>query len=276
MLFQEEQFILIIIAGTALLLLLGVFMVSFMLMYQKKQNKNLLERENLKASFKQEMLKTQIEIQEQTLNDISREIHDNITQVLSFVKLNLGLLNNSLDDEKKARVNENRELVSQTINDLRHLSKSMSFEHISSQGLIKTLETETERLTRSGIINVIFDVEGDVYSLGEQRELVIFRIFQEAVNNTLKYAKAANLKIGLYYTAQMFNLLVEDDGAGFNTEKVDNKGGSGLRNIENRAALVGADVIIASSPGKGCQIKLSFNPLVQQIYAKGTHSNSLS
>ncbi|WP_431199297.1 histidine kinase [Mucilaginibacter sp. P19] len=47
------------------------------------------------------MLKTQIEIQEQTLNDISREIHDNITQVLSFVKLNLGLLNNSLDDEKK-------------------------------------------------------------------------------------------------------------------------------------------------------------------------------
>ncbi|WP_432328589.1 histidine kinase [Mucilaginibacter sp. P25] len=70
-------------------------------MYQKKQNKNLLERENLKASFKQEMLKTQIEIQEQTLNDISREIHDNITQVLSFVKLNLGLLNNSLDDEKK-------------------------------------------------------------------------------------------------------------------------------------------------------------------------------
>ena len=107
----------------------------------------------------------------------------------------------------------------------------MSFEHISSQGLIKTLETETERLTRSGIINVIFAVEGDVYSLGEQRELVIFRIFQEAVNNTLKYAKAANLKIGLYYTAQMFNLLIEDDGAGFNTEKVDNKGGSGLRNM---------------------------------------------
>jgi signal transduction histidine kinase len=276
MLFQEEQFILIIIAGTALLLLLGVFMVSFMLMYQKKQNKNLLERENLKASFKQEMLKTQIEIQEQTLNDISREIHDNITQVLSFVKLNLGLLNNSLDDEKKARVNENRELVSQTINDLRNLSKSMSFEHISSYGLIKTLETETERLTRSGIINVVFEVEGDVYRLGEQRELVIFRIFQEAVNNTLKYAKAANLKISLYYTPQMFNLLIEDDGAGFNTEKVDNKGGSGLRNIENRAALVGATVSIDSSPGKGCQIKLSFNPLVQQIYAKGTHSNSLS
>jgi signal transduction histidine kinase len=276
MLFQEEQVILVIIAGSALMLLLGVFIIGFMLMYQKKQNKNLLERESLKASFKQEMLKTQIEIQEQTLNDISREIHDNITQVLSFVKLNLGLLNNSLDEEKKARVNENRELVSQTINDLRNLSKSMSFEHISSQGLIKTLETETERLTRSGIINVIFNVEGEVYKLGEQRELVIFRIFQEAVNNTLKYAKAANLKISLYYTAQMFNLLIEDDGAGFNTEKVDNKGGSGLRNIENRAALVGADVIITSSPGKGCRIKLSFNPLVQQIYAKGTNSNSLN
>lgn len=276
MLFQEEEFILIIIAGTALLLLLGVFMVVFMLMYQKKQNKNLLEKEHLKASFKQEMLKTQIEIQEQTLNDISREIHDNITQVLSFVKLNLGLLNNSLDEEKKARVNDNRELVSQAINDLRNLSKSMSFEHISLQGLIKTLQTETERLTRSGIIEVALTVTGEAFSLGEQRELVIFRIFQEAVNNTLKHAKAANLKIGLYYTEQMFNLLIEDDGAGFNAEKGDNRGGSGLRNIENRAALVGATVSITSSPGNGCHIKLSLDPLVQQIYANGTHSSSFS
>jgi signal transduction histidine kinase len=274
MLFQEEQVILIIIAGTALLLLLGVFMVSFMLMYQKKQNKNLLEKENLKASFKQEMLKTQIEIQEQTLNDISREIHDNITQVLSFVKLSLGLLNNSLDEDKKVRVNENRELVAQAINDLRNLSKSMSFEHIGEQGLVKVLETEVGRLTRSGIINATIDVEGDVFNLGEQRELVLFRIFQETVNNTLKYAKAANLKISLYYNEQMFNLLVEDDGAGFNTEKIEGKGGSGLRNIENRAALVGATVNIDSSLGKGCRIKLSFNPLAQQIYANGTHSNS--
>jgi signal transduction histidine kinase len=259
-----------------MLLLLGMFIISFLFFYQKKRSNHLAQQKQLQANFQKELLKSQIEIQEQTLNNTSREIHDNITQVLSFVKLNLGLLNNSLDDEKKARVNENRELVSQTINDLRNLSKSMSFEHISSYGLIKTLETETERLSRSGIINVIFDVEGDVYSLGEQRELVIFRIFQEAVNNTLKYAKAANLKISLYYTAQMFNLLIEDDGAGFNAEKVDNKGGSGLRNIENRAALVGATVSIDSSPGKGCRIKLSFNPLVQQIYAKGTHSNSLS
>jgi signal transduction histidine kinase len=274
MLFKEEQIILIIIAGTALALLLGVFIIGFMLMYQKKQNKNLLEKENLKASFKQEMLKTQIEIQEQTLNDISREIHDNITQVLSFVKLNLGLLNNSLEEDKKNRVNENRELIAQTINDLRNLSKSMSFEHIGEQGLVKVLETEVGRLARSGIINATLDVEGDVFALGEQRELVLFRIFQEAVNNTLKYAKAANLKISLYYNEQMFNLLIEDDGAGFNAEKVEGKGGSGLRNIENRAALVGVTVNIDSALGKGCRIKLSFNPLVQQIYANGTHSNS--
>src|SRR5476651_2013334 len=132
MLFKDEEVILIIIAGTALLLLLGFFMVGFLLMFQKKQNKNALEKAELKSSFKQELLKTRLEIQEETLNYVSREMHDNITQVLSFVKLNLGLLGNTLDGVEKVKLNDNRELISQTITDLRNLSKSLSFEHISA------------------------------------------------------------------------------------------------------------------------------------------------
>lgn len=274
MLFKDEQVILIIIAGTAFLLLLGFFMVGFLLLFQKKQNKNRLEKTELKASFKQELLKTRIEIQEQTLNDISREMHDNITQVLSFVKLNLGMLGNTLNDADKAKINDNRELIAQTINDVRNLSKSLSFEHIISLGLVKTMEAEVIRVNKSGLIQMELEINGDPYSLDEQRELVFFRIFQEALNNALKHANAANFKIGLHYQAQMFNLTIEDDGVGFQPEKLDDKSGSGLRNITNRAALIGAEAVIKSAPYKGCTITLSLNPLIQEIYADGTHSNS--
>lgn len=274
MLFKDEEVVLIIIAGTALLILLGFFMVSFLLMFQKKQNKNAMEKAELKSSFKQELLKTRIEIQEETLNYVSREMHDNITQVLSFVKLDLGLLGKKLNGEDKVKLNDSRELVAQTITDLRNLSKSLSFEHISALGLVKTLEQEAIRINKSGLIQMGLFVDGDVYSLGEQRELVLFRIFQEALNNALKHADAANIKIGLYYNTQMFNLTIEDDGVGFQPELLNDKSGSGLRNMTNRANLIGAEAVISSSPKKGCTIKLSLNPLVQEIYANGTHSNS--
>ncbi|MDN3581934.1 sensor histidine kinase [Mucilaginibacter flavus] len=271
---KDEQVILIIVAGTALLLLLGFFMVGFLLLFQKKQNKNRLEKVELQAAFEQELLKTRIEIQEETLNYVSREMHDNITQVLSFVKLNLGLLGNKILEPEKTKLNDSRELVAQTITDLRNLSKSLSFEHISALGLVKTLEMEAIRINKSGLINMDLLVDGEPYSLGEQRELVLFRIFQEALNNVLKYADAANIKIGLYYNTQMFNLTIQDDGVGFQPELLTDKSGSGLRNMTNRATLIGAEAVISSSPKQGCTIKLSLNPLVQEIYANGTHSNS--
>jgi hypothetical protein len=246
------------------------FIIYFVVLYRNKQLKNKQEQEKLHSEFEQELLKTQIEIQEQTLTHISQEIHDNITQVLSFVKLNLGLIN--IDESHiKNKINESRELIAQTINDLRNLSKSLSFEHIALLGLVKTVEMEADRVNNSGLISTSFLVEGDIYPLGEQRELVLFRIFQEALNNTLKHSGAKHLKIGLQYHSELFNLTLEDDGNGFSAGSLDKNKGSGLRNMENRAVLIGAASTIDSSPGRGCFIKVTLNPLEQGLYADGYH-----
>jgi signal transduction histidine kinase len=183
--------------------------------------------------------------------------------------LNLGMID-GLDDAAKNKVIESRELVAQTINDLRNLSRSLSFEHIMQLGLVKTIGIETDRLNNSGLINIVLNINGDVYSLGEQRELVLFRIFQEALNNTLKHSGAKQLKISLQYSEKLFNLTLEDNGAGFSTGLQDGKGGAGLRNMANRAALIGGVAIIESSPGKGCSIKVSLNPLQLQQYNDAT------
>ena len=110
-------------------------------------------------------------------------------------------------------------------------------------------------------------IEGDIYPLGEQRELVLFRIFQEGLNNTLKYSGARLLKIGLQYRPEMFNLSLLDDGIGFSIQSPENLKGSGLRNMESRATIIGAKATINSTPGKGCKINICLNPLEQHIYA---------
>lgn len=262
----------IAVAATAFFASLSIFIIYFVILYRNKQIINRQEKEKLQSEFRQELLETRIEMQEETLAYISREIHDNITQVLSFVKLNLGMVHKE-DGLNKKKIYESRELISQTINDLRNLSKSLSFEHIVSLGLVKTVEIEVDRINGSGLLSAILLVEGESYSLSEQRELVLFRIFQEALNNTLKHSGAKHFKISLQYQPELFNLTVEDDGAGFSVNMVPEKRGSGLRNMENRAALIGAAATIDSSPGKGCCIKVTLNPSEQQLYADGNRAN---
>ncbi|RFZ92597.1 sensor histidine kinase [Mucilaginibacter conchicola] len=265
---KDEELIVLIVAGTIMLLLLGIFIISFLFFYQKRHNQNTKDKEQLQATFEQELLKAQNEIQEQTLSHISSEIHDNITQVLSFVKLNLAASSKNSSPEAREKINESRTLVAQVINDLRDLSKSLSFEHIKQIGLVKTIELEAERLNRSEIIEIDLSIGGDAHSLGEQRELVLFRIFQETLNNALKHAQATQLKIRLDYFEHLFNLTIQDNGVGFSAGTLPNSG-SGLRNIVNRAALIGADAVIDSAPNRGCTIKITIDPLTKQPNADG-------
>jgi signal transduction histidine kinase len=262
----------LVILTTLIFLIAPGFLISYVIIYNRRKKKHAEEKENLKSTFQKELLKTQIEVQEQTLTNISREIHDNITQVLSFVKLNLGMIDNN-DEGIRHKINESRELLAQAINDLRNLSKSLSFEHIVNLGLVRTIEIEANRINNSGIINTSFNVNGDICSLGQQRELVLFRIFQEALNNTLKHSGAKHLKINLQYSEVLFNLTLEDDGAGFSPGLLQNNLGAGLKNMKNRAFLIGATTNINSSPGEGCRIKVTLNPIEQQLYDDGTPAN---
>jgi signal transduction histidine kinase len=249
------------------------FVIYFVILYRNKQQKHVQEQEQLQSAFFQEILKARIEMQEQTLAHVSREIHDNITQVLSFVKLNLAMITGADEQQKNTKIIENKELVSQVISDLRDLSKSLSFEHITKLGLIKTIEIEVNRVNKSGILTIDFHVEGNNYALGEQRELVLFRIFQEALNNTLKHSGARILKITLQYIPELFTLTLEDDGVGLEMSSIDNQIGSGIRNIENRAYLIGAIATINSAPGKGFYINVCLNPLEQRLHPDGNHPN---
>jgi signal transduction histidine kinase len=265
----------VLISTTIFFAFLSGFIIYFIILYQKRQVQNKAEREVLESNFRQEFLKARLEIQEETFTHVGRELHDNINQVLSFVKLNLALIKVE-ETAQQTKINENRDLVAQVITDLRDLSKSLSFEHITKLGLVKTIENEVDKLNKSVLIEAELFITGDIYPMGEQRELVLFRIFQEAVNNTIKHSGANHLKVSLLYKPEMFNLTLEDDGVGFSADSLDHSRGSGLMNIENRATVIGAVASISSSPGNGCSVKVNLNPLLQIQYIDGKYPNRAS
>jgi len=270
----NQQVIATIVTAIILLLAIAMIMLLLAVYYANTKKRLIREKEALKATFEQTILKTQLEIREQTLHNVSQEIHDNIGQVLSFVKLNLGTavgLNNAEKDEK---ITESKDLVAQAIGDLRDLSKSLSLDHISTNGFVQTIKTEVQRINKSKLIEITFKQDGEYYGLGEQKELVLFRIVQEAINNTLKHSGAKYLTVSLQYSQDLFTLTVLDDGSGFDPKEAVAKNGSGLKNIQNRANLIGAEVSINSEAGKGSEIRVSLNPLEQQVYVNSTYSGS--
>ena len=270
----DQQVVATVIASVILLLAIAIIFLLLAVYYTNTKKRLIREKEVLKANYEQAVLHAQLEIQEQTLHHVSQEIHDNIGQVLSFVKLNLGTaigLNNTDKDEK---IGESKDLISQAISDLRDLSKSLSLDHISANGFVKTIKNEIQRLNKSKLVIVTFNRDGEVYELGQQKELVLFRIMQESVNNALKHAGAKYLTISLRYAPDLFTLSILDDGSGFDQKNALSKNGSGLRNIQSRANVIGAEVKIISEVGIGSEIKVTLKPLEQQLYAKPTYTGS--
>src|ERR1700743_3660981 len=105
---HSSEIIIGIVVTIIIFVLISYFVIMLVAYTNQKKIRFIEEKEQLKSTFQKELLKTQLEVQEQTLTNISREIHDNITQVLSFVKLNLGMIENN-DNGTHTKINESRE-----------------------------------------------------------------------------------------------------------------------------------------------------------------------
>lgn len=256
---QREIFVLII-AVTCLLALLTAFMALTVIVYNKRKRKILLEKELMKKNYDQELLRTQLEIQEQTLKTISEEIHDNIGQALSLAKLKLNTLKYDQPGLLVERINDSRELVSKAIRDLRDLSRSLNTDSIASMGLVRAIEQELEIFQKSGFQTTLY-TEGEIRKMEPQQELILFRIIQESLNNIIKHAEARTIRVTAHYSDTELDLQVEDDGKGADTAQLDMEGNSykslGLRNMYNRARMIGGTFSVHSVPGNGTLIKLT-------------------
>jgi len=251
----EEYFF--IITGIIVLTTLVLFILYFIIQYQKKQKSNALERENIRSKYEKQLLETQLEIQEQTLKTISQEIHDNVGQVLSLAKLNLGTFQDTENEYNRVKINDTKQLVSKAINDLRDLSRSLYGDRISELGLHESIANELKILQNTGQFKTALKVMGNSFKLDPQKEMVIFRIVQEAINNAVKHSRANNILVQTVYQQGVFKLIINDNGVGFDMHSLQSgQKGIGLKSMQNRAALIGGTFLLESTGGKGTTVTI--------------------
>lgn len=244
---------------TVFLVIVATGIIVLVLVHQKKQLQYLREKEQLKVAFEKEILESKLEIQEQTLKNVSQEIHDNIGQILILVKLTLNTIHSDENLFLQEKIDNSQQLLGKAIQDLRDLSKSLNSDTISEMGLVKAIEYEFELIKKAGNYRTILTEEGDFFQLSHQHELILFRILQETINNILKHSNASVVTVDIRYNPGNFSLKISDNGKGFDLAALnaDNNTGSGIRNIQNRARLIGADVSIQSQQGTGTTVDIT-------------------
>jgi two-component system NarL family sensor kinase len=242
-----------------MMLILSGFVVFFIISSQRRRMRLLHEQQRLKEVYEKEVLTTQIESRDQTLRDISQEIHDNMGQLLSVARINLNILEKEMNGSPAAtKVKDTNQILGDVIRYIRMLAKGLNSDMLASYGLRESLRFELQRIEQSGLIKCNFTSEGEDYSIDEKKQIVIYRMVQEILNNILKHASATVIEIFMIYRPSAFELEIRDNGKGFSRQEVASRdmveSGSGLRNLERRASLLGANLRIDSVPGSGTTI----------------------
>lgn len=244
--------IIIVLAGTLFLICIFGFVFFFVIAYNRRYRKYETEKAEIIKRFAMEKLQAQLEIKEQTLKNISGEIHDNIGQILSLVGLQLSSI--STDDEEKLENTIN--LLDKAIEDLRDLSKSMDSDRVIAIGIVEAITHELYQLEKTGKYTTTLSVEADIDTLSADKTIILYRIIQEVINNIIKHSKADAVGIRISGTEQESFIAISDNGIGFENE-IRKKNGLGLTNILNRATLIGGNASIESFLNKGTTIKLN-------------------
>ena len=254
MLRKEE--ILLIVYFILVILFLAGFTVLFFITYQRRKNKILKEKYEAEQKFRAELSDARIEIQEATLKNVSWELHDNIGQLLSIAKMQINLLTKTVVEENQQAFNEVKNLVSDSLTEVRALSRSLNNEVIDYNGLEGSVENEIERFNRLGVLEANLDIKGDSYKLKQEDTIILFRILQEFFSNIIKYAGASRLSVEFEYKPEFLLITASDDGKGFDVEN--QKAGSGLLNMRSRAEMIDTDFQLKSSIGKGTSLSLRY------------------
>jgi signal transduction histidine kinase len=147
-------------------------------------------------------------------------------------------------------------LLDEVIKDARNISHMLNSDYITRNGLVASVQKELEDISRTVKIDCSFEVQGDYYSLDDERELLVFRMVQEAINNAVKHAQATRLSVIMDYHENDFTITITDNGKGFDIRHLADGSGIGLMNMRNRAGMIKGTLAVDSGD-KGTSIKLS-------------------
>jgi two-component system, NarL family, sensor kinase len=252
---EKYQILIFLFVSSAFLLVLASFIIGILYLYRKNQIRYFNSLSSIRNEYDKTILNTELEIQEQTMLHISREIHDNIGLSLSTAKLHLNAINWQQEQAPQKKVKEAIELMSKAMEDMGLLTKKLNTEYIRENGLLQAIQLLCAEIKKIDSIRFSYLVEGEPVFLDAKIELLVFRIIQEAINNSIKHAEAGNIALHLHYDNEALHAAVKDDGKGF--DPAFHIAGTGLSNIKQRTKLINGNFTISSAPHQGTLVTLN-------------------
>lgn len=250
-----DYIIALILLGSLLLFMLVGIIVTFIVIQRKIINDYQLELNEREHRYQRELWRTAMEVREQALHWASMEMHDNVGQMLSIIRMKLihGL---TTQDERKLKeqVRESTANLDTCMKLVRNISHSLDGKTLEKVGLVGAIEQEMNYLRTLCKIDCVLNCEGEIPSLTLEQNLLLFRIIQEGLNNIIKYAEATEVVVAISQHKGTLLLSVEDNGKGMDTGRIGKEEGMGLSNMIERTKMLNGEWSLTSSPGRGTKI----------------------
>lgn len=223
-----------------------------------------INREKIEARVREQQYRSVLilEGQEEERQRLGREIHDGIGQMLTALKLSLESITPSSSKHTIKRLDDTKTLMKSILKEVRRISFNLTPSSLSDFGIVAAVKKFCQEVDRLSASNVMFENKTHFVNRLEQHiENNLYRIIQEAVNNAIKYAQAKNIKVTFEHDPRALVTAIEDDGKGFDYEKLLSSGhfessGHGIFNMKERAAFINAKFELFSEQGKGTKITI--------------------
>jgi two-component system sensor histidine kinase DegS len=241
--------------------LLIVAILTLQIKWRESEKKATLEREKERQAYMARIFISQ----EEERKRISREIHDDTTQRLWIVANDARKLavdkNHNIDQHAREELETIKDTVLNIAEDTKRLSLALRPGILDDLGLVPAIRWLVDQLNRDDSVQAKVSVEGHQRSLNQEVNNHLFRIVQEALNNTRRHAKANEVNVKLIYSNESVKLLIQDNGIGFLFKDIDSyphQERIGLIGMQERARLLNSDLQVFSEPGKGTTISVEF------------------
>ncbi|HNU89087.1 MAG TPA: ATP-binding protein [Ferruginibacter sp.] len=251
----KAEITIFIILINAILLIFIIGIIIFIFQYRKRKILHQKEKGIMEEKHRIELLNTQLEIQQQTMQFIGREIHDSVTQKLTLASI----YTQHLEFENQypgllEKLKGISRIINDSLDELRELSKNLTDTELQHGKLTDLLKMECDRVNETGICRASFE-PGETAGINNAVKISLLRIVQEFIQNSLKHAACQNICIELKHERDGLRLVASDDGLGFDPEAIQSRG-IGLNNMRRRIQFMGGILNLQSEKGSGTRLNL--------------------
>lgn len=248
---ESAEIVLVYFIGTFGMIILSGAIFLFFTTYQKRLLKKELEINRIKSRQQEELIENTVLSQEKERKRIAQDLHDEVGAMLSVVKLNISRFERKSESQvSKELATETRSYLDEVILQVRRISRALLPPSLERLGLVAAVNELVNWVNKSDQIEVVVWVGGEPSRFDSKKEMAVFRVVQELLNNAIKHAQASQILIKIRFSQKGLGVSVSDNGVGFdmNNEK---KAGLGLKNLESRTQILHAGIRMRSQPGKG-------------------------